>query len=810
MNLIANIFRDFKYSIRSISKRPGFAAVAVLSLTLGIGANTAIFSFLYGMYLAPLPYPHPTSLVDVSMAQVGQQRLAGTSLLNLKDWSASSHSFRGFAAHRPQFFVALSSDGSSSEVHAWRLSSAALPVLGVPPLLGRWFVADEDNASGPHSVIISHSLWQQQFGGSQHVLGRRVLIDGDAFTIIGVMPNGFEFPALMDRWKPVMWLSLNLPTEVAGNRSSHSLSVIGRLKDGVSLKEAALEMQTITTQLAKAYPKENAEWPAARVSPLDEWGNLKTLRSTWWLLLAAAGLVLLIACANVAGLLIARGEAQAREIAIRRALGAPIHRVMSQVLAESCLIAGIGCLLGLLLSFWSLSVFKALIQDAPRIDQVGLRPAVFAFAAAASFVAALLSGMFPALRLARSGTTRLQSSGGATTRQRLRKALVTVEIGLAVVLLSATGLLVESLWHVTHVELGFRTERVLSIQVDLIKRRYGTAERVEAFRQELLRRVSAFPGVLSAATNSAPPMGVMSQNTDFEIEGIPGAQSASFSNVSSDYLRAMGISVMRGRSFDSTDRTDSPPVVIISESAARKISGWESLGKRIRLSRLNSPEWFTIVGVARDVRQNSPESPPAATIYALTNQLPVAEQASDPARLVVLLVKTSGDPSSLGRGIRETIADIDREQPVGNVLTLRQLVDDKLAARRWNTLVITLFGVLAISLTTVGVFGLVSYSVNSRTPEIGVRMAVGACPSNILLMFLRETLTFSFIGVLFGVIGSLLAGRLLASMLYGVSSTATHVLLSSALSVTAATLLSALVASRRATALDPVVALRRE
>ena len=226
MILLANIVRDFRHTVRSISKRPGFAVVAVLILTLGIGANTAIFSLLYGMYLAQLPYPDPTRLVDISMAQVSQQRFtAGTSLLNLRDWSASSHSFRGFAAHRPQFFVALSSDGSSSEVHAWRLSSAALPLLGVPPLLGRWFVADEDNTSGPRSVIISYSLWQQQFGGSQHVLGCKVLIDGDAFTIIGVMPNGFEFPALMDRWKPVMWLSLNLPTEVAGNRSSHSLQV---------------------------------------------------------------------------------------------------------------------------------------------------------------------------------------------------------------------------------------------------------------------------------------------------------------------------------------------------------------------------------------------------------------------------------------------------------------------------------------------------------------------------------------------------------------------------------------------------------
>jgi ABC-type antimicrobial peptide transport system permease subunit len=305
-------------------------------------------------------------------------------------------------------------------------------------------------------------------------------------------------------------------------------------------------------------------------------------------------------------------------------------------------------------------------------------------------------------------------------------------------------------------------------------------------------------------------MGVISQNTDFEIEGIPGVQSASFSNVSSDYLRALGISVIRGRSFDSTDRSDSPPVVIISGSVARTISGWDPLGKRIRLSRLNSPKLFTIVGVARDVREISPESPPAASIYALTNQLPEAEQASNPARVIVLLVQTLGNPPNLGNSIREIVADIDRDQPVGNVVSLRELVNDKLAARRWNTLMISLFAGLAISLTMVGAFGLVSYSITSRITEIGVRMAVGACRSNILLMFLREVLIFSFIGVSFGVIGSLFACRLLASMLYGVSPTATHVLLSSVLSVTAATLLSALVASRRATALDPVVALRRE
>ncbi|HTF24749.1 MAG TPA: ABC transporter permease [Candidatus Limnocylindria bacterium] len=805
--MFANIVRDFRYTIRSISKRPGFTIVAVLIFTLGIGANTTIFSLLYGMYLAPLPYRDSTGLVEVSMARVGQQRSrVGTSLLNLRDWLTATHSFEGFAAHRPQFFVALNIDGSSSEVHAWRLSSNALPLLGVPPLIGRWLVADEDNASGPRSVILSYPLWQQQFGGSDDVLGRRVRVDGEAFTIVGVMPNHFEFPPLMDRWKPVMWLSLNLPMEAAGNRSSHSLSVIGRLKAGVPLKEATLEMQTITRRLAVAFPKENAEWPNAKMSPLGEGSYVETFRSTLWLLLAAAGLVLLIACTNVAGLLIARGEAGAREFAIRRALGAPTHRLVSPVFAESCLITGAGCSLGLFLSFCFLPVFKALIRDAPRIDQVALRPAVFAFAAVVSFVAALLAGIFPALRLARRGAMSLHFSGGATPRQRLRKTLVTVEVGLAVVLLSAAGLLLESLWRVARVELGFRTERVLSVQVDLVKRRFGTATRVEAFRQELIERAQALPGVLFAATNSAPPMGAMSQNTDFEVEGVPGTQSASFSNVSSDYLRAMGISVIRGRNFSSADRPGSPAVVIISVSAARKISG-EPLGKRIRLNRLNSPELFTIVGVARDVH-DSPESPPAATMYALTNQLPESEQASDPARLIVLLVQTLGNPSNLGNGIRELVADIDRDQPVGNVETLRELLGDKLASRRWNTLMISLFAGLAISLTMVGVFGLVSYSITSRSTEIGVRMAVGASRANILLMFLREVLIFSLVGVSFGVIGSLFACRLLASMLYGVSPTATHILLSSVVSVTTATLLSALVASRRATASDPVVALR--
>ncbi len=805
---------DVRYAARGIMRSPGFAAVAIITLALGAGANTAMFSVLYGTCLAPLPFADPDRLVDVSMLQVtGHKFDAGTSMPNLREWKAQSVSFERLGTHRQQFFVNLTGHGDAEEVHAWRLSSDLMRVLGVPPALGRWFVPEEDTAAGPRSALLAYHLWQSRFGGDPNVVGQQVFVDGEAHTIIGVMPPRFAFPPLIGTWNPVIWLSLNLPDEKpADERARHSLSVAGRLKPGVSVESARAEMNAIAGRLAKAFPKENGEWPAAKVTRLSDDERMSEFRSTLWLLLGAAGLVLLIACANIASLLLARGASREREFAIRRALGVSRWRLARQLLTESCLIAGIGCALGVALAFWSLPVLRSLLETQPRVDEIAIRPAVLAFAAGIALLTGILFGAGPAVRAGRIDPA-LKQSGRSSPRQRSRKALVAVEIALALLLVSAAGLLLESFWRVMHNDLGFRPEHVLTMRFNLPKRKYDTGRRVEAFREELLRRVSALPGVEYAGTNSAPPMGVLSQGTGFQFEGAPEpseeARDAAFANVSPDYLRAMGIAVLRGRHFQAADRPGTPPVAIVSESVERLFPGGRALGRRVRLDRFDNPEWVTIIGVVRDIRWY-PDSPAAGAIYALSSQLPESAQGNRAGRFIVLAVRTAVDPGGVARAARAIVAEIDKDQPVAEVKTMYELVARHTARRRLNALLVGVFGGLALTLATIGVFGLVSYSVACRTNEIGVRMALGARRSNILGMVTREALALSTAGVAAGIAGSLASSRLIASMLYGVKPAAPHILIAAASFLVIATMAATLIGARKAMRVDPVIALRHE
>lgn len=813
---LADLIQDVRYTSRTLLRSPGFTVVAVLTLALGVGANTAMFSVLYSTCLAPLRYVDPGSLVDVSLAQrSGDKLTAGASPANLRDWMAEAHSFQGLAAHRAQMFVSLTGHTEAKEVQAWRLSARLLSMLGVRPLLGRWFVPDEDNANGPRSALLSYQLWMHRFGGDSNVLGNRVYIDGEVFTIVGVMPDGYEFPPLMGEFKPVIWLSLNVPADMNRQRGSHSLHVVGRLKPTVTLKQAQAEMEAIAGRLARAYPKENSQWLTAKVSPISDPHFVRELRSTLWLLLTAASFVLAIACANIASLLIARNAKRSNEFDIRRALGVSVGRLVRQVLTESCVIAGAGCASGVLLAFSLLPVLKSMLEGRPRADEISISLAVLAFASGISFISGILFGILPAVREALADARGGRSSYGRTPRQPLRKALVSVEIALGLVLLSAAGVLVESLWRAMHVDLGFSADRVLSLRLTLPQNRYETGRRVEVFREELLRQISAVPSVEYAGTNSAIPMGIISQSTDFAIEGKPNAlgedRSVSFANVSPDYLRAMRIPILRGRNFRATDQPGSPPVVIVSESVARKFfAGDEVLNKHIRLERLSTAAWFTVVGVAGDVRESRPETAPDGTIYALSSQLPASEQGGATGRLIVLVVRTAGKPSAITGAVRARVAAIDKDQPIEDVLTMRQLVDRKLAARRLNTVVLGMFAGIAVLLVTVGVFGLVSYAVSFRTNEIGIRMALGARRSTILGMIMRETLAFGVPGLTAGVLASVATSRVLASLLYAVAPAAPHILVSSAALVATAMTLSTAFAARRAIGLEPMAALRHE
>lgn len=809
---IDDFVRDVNYAMRSLRRSPGFALVAGLTLALGIGVNTAMFSVLYGTCLAPLPFPEPERLVEVSMMQTTGRRFdAGTSPANLREWQEQSRSFEGLAPHRAQFFVILTGAGEAAEIHTWRLSAGALRLLGTPPVLGRWFVPEEDAVNGPRSVLLSHSIWQSRFGGDSQVLGRRVLLDGEAFTIVGVMPPQFAFPALMGSWVPVMWLSLNGP---AGDRNTHSWSIVGRLKRGVSIEQARTEMEGINGRLAKAYPADNGEWPGAKVTRLNDARWVTGFRSILWLLLGASGLVLLIACANIASLLLARGSAREREFAVRRALGVSRGRLARQLLTESGVLASAGCLLGTALAYISLPVLRTLLEGQPRTTEITIRPAVLAFAAGISAVTGLLFGLVPALRAGRIDPALRTAARNMAPRQGLRKALLTFEIAAGLLLVTSAGLVLETLWQATHAELGFQTENVLTARVNLPKQKYNSGRRVELFREELLRRVAAVPGVTFVGTNSAPPMGVISANTDFDVEGQAGITddkpSAVFQNVSPDYLRAMGIALLRGRQFGPEDRPGADPVAIVSESVARRYFGGEALGRRILLNRVNKRGWFTVIGVAADVRENHPESPPKGAIYALASQLPEEAQGDRASRLIVLAVRTPGDPLTLVRAVRAAVAEIDKDQPVADVMAMQQLVEKKLSGRKLNALLVALFAALALLLASIGVFGLVSYSVSRRTNEIGIRMALGARRSSILGMLAHDIVTVSSAGVAVGIAASFATKRLIESILGGMKADLIPMLIASTAVLIGATLAATFMGARRAMTVDPVVALRHD
>jgi putative ABC transport system permease protein len=802
---LEDLVRDVRFALRSFRLDRGFTAVAVSTLALGIGVNTAIFSVLYGICLAPLPYAAADRLVDVQM-KPAHGLPAGTSLPNLRDWRNWSRSFEGLAAHSPNFFVNLTGDGDAEETQAWKLSSDLLPLVGVRPIAGRWFVAEDDLAGGPHSALISYGLWQDRFGGCTDALGRQVFVDGQAYRVVGVMPPRFDFPPLMAGWKPSIWLSLNLAADDANARDLHSLYITGRLKPGVSIRQAQAEMDGIANRLARAYPREDGAWPAANIQPMSE-QYIRDFRSVLWMLSGAAGLVLLIACANVAGLLLARGAAREREFAVRRALGVSSARLIRQLLTESCVLAAAGAGMGVLLAYLSLPLLRPLLERQPRADEIAIRPAVLAFAAGLAAATGLVFGLAPALRSA--VTLR-----AASARPRLRRTLIGAEVAIATVLTTGAGLLVESFWHATHVDLGFQPGRVLTMRVNLPRRKYDSGRKVEAFREELLRRVTALPGVQFAGTNSAPPMGVVSSSTGIEVEGAPAVHREiwpDFANVNADYLRAMRIPILRGRNFEATDRPGTSSVTIVSELAARLyFGGQDPVGRRIRLSWSGLTDWFTVVGVSGDVRQNRPESEPEGTVYVLSAQLPEAAQGGRLGRFIIVAMRTAGDSRALARAARAAVALIDKDQPVADVMTMSQLVERQLAGRRLNTLLIGLFAALAIGISGVGIFGLVSYSVTRRTHEIGVRMALGAGRLSVLGTVSRGMLAAGAAGVAGGLACSLAASRLLTSMLYGVKPAAPHILLLAAGSLASAIAAATFLAARRAMRIDPLAALRHE
>ena len=606
----------------------------------------------------------------------------------------------------------------------------------------------------------------------------------------------------------MIWMSLNVPAEQERSRAFH---VIARLRADASIGQAQAEMKAIAAGLAHAYPQEDGGW-GVRITRLNDVRQLDEARPALLLVMAAASLVLLIACANIANLLLARALGRDREMAVRRALGATWQRLARQALTESGMLALSGGAAGVLLAYAAAPSLRAALPAAmPRADEIGVSGAVLWFATGVTLLTGLLFGAIPAFRSS-SGIGRGLGGRTVASRNRAARVLVTVEVALALVLLASAVLLIESFRRVTNVDLGFNTGHALTARLQLTKSRYPDGKRVAAFRTELLRRVQALPGVQYAGTVDSLPMGIVMQGREFEIEGRPETARdkpfVDYANVSRDYLRAMGIPLVRGRYFDAGDRPGAPPVALISESIAR--AQWPdgaALGSRIRLDHT----WFAIAGIVKDVRQYSPErGARGGTIYALNEQLPLETQGNDMGRLIVLVTRTVGEPTPIIAAVRRVVAEMDKDQPVAGVSTMAQLVWRTLAARRLNTLLVGLFAALAIVLAAVGVFGVTSYAVARRTKEIGIRMALGATPASVLSMVAGETLLLAATGAVIGIGGAAATSRLLTRFLYGVRPAEPVIVMGVAIGLVAIVVASAILPARRAMRVDPMVALREE
>jgi putative ABC transport system permease protein len=810
VSLLEDLAQDIRYAVRNMRRARGFTIAAVATLAVGIGANTAIYSVLYGVWLAPPKYVESGRLAAIGMQQTGGRSTGGSSYANVSDWKRQAASVESFGMHRYAHNVNVSGQEGAEEVVGHRVSANLFGLLGVRPIAGQALDAEADRAAGPRQALISYSWWQRRYGGDRGAVGRRIRVDDEPFTIAGVMPEGFDFPPMAsDAYRPVLWMSLNLTPEQERDRASHSLDVVAKMKPGASIAQARSELATITARLAEAYPAENAGW-GVTVGRLNEDRQLQETRPALLLITAAAALVLLIGCVNVANLLLARAAQREHEMAVRRALGVTRARLVRQLLTESAVLAAAGGAAGVLLAYAGLPLLKSLLPaNMPRAAEVGINGAVLAFASGASLLAGLLFGLMPAVRQGGGLGSKVRTVTGRNHSGRL---LVTVEVALSLVLLAGAALLIESFRRVSNEDLGFLKDHVLTMRLQLAKNRYPDALRVAGFRSELLRRAAALPGVLFAGTVSSLPMGLIMQGRNFEIEGRPetirDAPFADFANVSTNYLRAMGIAVVSGRDFNASDTAGSQPVALISESLSRaQWPGGGALGSRMRFEQT----WFTVAGIVKDVRQYSPErGSRGGTIYALNEQLPLSSQGSYTGRLTVLVIRTAGDPSLVAAAMRREAAGIDKDQPVADVTTMEHLVWRTLAPRRLNTLLLSLFAALALFLAAVGIFGVVAFSVARRTREIGVRIALGASPADILSTVTRETLAFGAAGAVVGLAAMRLFSRVIQQFLYQVKPSDPLVVGGVALLLLTVLAVAGMVPARRATRVDPIVALRQD
>jgi predicted permease len=808
------LLQDLRYAFRSLRKSPRFTAAAVVVLALGIGANTAMFSVVYHVLLRPLPYPEPDRIVFIEETGIRHGGTSPTAPATFADWRDQQQVFSSIAAAEV-WGVALTGTARPEQVEGLRVSPALLQVLRAQPMLGRGFTEGEEAG---HVVLLSHSLWERRFGGDPGVLGRAVALNGESYRVVGVMPPAFHFPPF---WavKAELWAPLVFAPARTADRGGRSLRVFARLKEGVPMETASAAMSAIAARIERAYPATNQD-RGVRLTPLIE-VTVGRVRRTLTVLLGAVAFLLLIVCANVANLLVTRSSARAREIALRMALGAGRRRVVRQLLLESLLLALAGAAAGVLVAAWGLSALASSIAEAsrftlPRFEEIGIGAAVLLFTAGVGCATAVLFGLAPALRFSRENLHDALKQGGRTApegaRSPLGRLLVAGEVAISLVLVAGAGLMLRSLANLGAVDAGFDPRNVLSLRVVLNgSPRGATPQLRNAFYREALDRVAAVPGVESASGINHLPLAGDSWYFSFAVEGKPEPAPserprALFRVMFPGYFHTMRIPILRGRDVSLRDTAAAPRVVVINEAMARRWwPGEEALGRRIRMGSGADAALYTVAGVVKDSGQQDWGEPADSEFY-----FPREQNPEDIDRYLTVVARTAGDPAALAPVVQQAIRRLDSDVPLADVMPMQEVVERALWQPRFLTDLLAGFAGLALLLAAVGIYGAMAYDVSRRTREIGVRMALGARPQDVLREVLGSGARFTLGGIAAGTIGALALTRYLRTLLFEVSPADPKVLATAALVLGGAALLALWLPARRAIRVDPAVALRAD